>query len=287
MQAADVTTQAYIPKGISVIGAPKMWSRGIDGTGVLVAVIDSGIGTHPDLANKVVLRRVYTGETGTPQENHGTHVAGTIAADGVIRGVAYKAKLADYRVLSNNGSGNYDWIVKSVYDAVYDGCDVINMSLGGPGDYPPLRAAIQHAYNAGVPVIVAAGNEGDGNVYTNEYSYPAMYASTCSIGAVNYNGIGSTTRPAYFTNTNYEVDCCSQGVSVVSTVPGDSYAYLSGTSMSAPHIAGAAALLIQQHRTNGSTYTTANIYDQLKSLAKDVYLPGTDNATGKGFVILP
>jgi major intracellular serine protease len=277
-----VTIQAYIPKGVSAIGAPGMWSRGIDGSGILVGVVDTGIGSHPDLQGKVVVRRVYTGETTSPRNNHGTHVAGTIAANGTIRGVAYKAQLGDYRVLDNNGSGNYDWIVAAIYDAVYDGCDVISMSLGGPVDYPPLRAAIQYAFNANVPVIVASGNEGDGSVYTNEYSYPAMYSTTQSVGAADYNG--SNTRPASFTNTNYEVDCCSQGVSVVSTIPGGNYVYMSGTSMATPHISGAAALLIHQYRKSGRSYTTSNIYSDLVALAKDVYIPGIDNATGRGFV---
>lgn len=277
-----VTTQAYLPKGVSAIGAPGMWSRGVNGNGVLVAVIDTGIGYHPDLQGKVVVRRVYTGETTSPQNTHGTHVAGTIAANGTIRGVAYGAQLGDYRVLSNSGSGRIDWIVAAIYDAIRDGCDVISMSLGGPSDYPPLRAAVQAAYNAGVPIIVASGNEGDGNVYTNEYSYPAMYSTTQSIGAVDYNG--ASTNPAPFTNTNNEVDCCAQGVNVVSTVPGGNYAYMSGTSMATPHISAAAALIIQQYRQSGRTYTTGNIYSDLRALSKDVYIPGTDKATGRGFV---
>jgi len=279
---SDVTTQAYIPKGVSVIGASTMWSRGINGSGVIVAVIDTGIATHLDLLGKVVIRRTYTGEITPPLNSHGTHVAGTIAANGLIRGVAYQALLGDYRVLSNSGSGNYDWIVKAVYDAVYDGCDVISMSLGGPVDYPPLRTAIQYAVNLNVPVIVAAGNEGDGNIYTNEYSYPAMYSTTHSVGAANYNG--ANTLPAFFTNSNNEVDCCSQGVNVISTIPGNLYAYMSGTSMAAPHISGAAALLIQQYRSTGTSYTASKVYSDLALLSKDIYIPGNDNATGKGFV---
>lgn len=280
--SSDVSIQAFNPKGVNAIGAPLMWNKGIDGTGVLVAIVDTGIATHADLKSKVVVRRLYTGESGEPLNNHGTHVAGTVAANGAIRGVAYKALLGDYRVLDNNGSGNYDWIVRAIYDAVYDGCAVISMSLGGPYDYPPLRSAIQYAFNANVPVIVAAGNEGDGSMYTNEFSYPAMYSTTQSVGAVDYNG--TLTKPANFTNTNYEVDCCSQGVSVVSTVPGGNYAYLSGTSMATPHIAGAAALIIHQYRKAGRNYTTANIYADLAALAKDIHVLGRDNSTGKGFV---
>lgn len=278
----QVSIQAYIPKGISAIGAPSMWNKGINGTGVLVGVVDTGIGYHPDLQNKVIISKVFTGESGAPLQTHGTHVAGTIAANGLIRGVAYGANLADYRVLSNNGSGNYDWIVAGIYNAVFDKCQVINMSLGGPVDYPPLRSAIQYAYDNNIPVIVAAGNEGDGSIYTNEYSYPAMYSTTQSIGAVDY--YGTSTRPAYFTNTNYEVDCCSQGVNVISTVLGGSYAYLSGTSMATPHITGAVALTIHEFKSRGIPYTVNDIISRLRSLSKDVYIPGRDNATGSGFV---
>lgn len=279
---AESQSLSYVPKGVSCLGAPLMWNEGFNGEGILIAVIDTGIADHVDLKGKVIVRRIYTGEKGSPKNNHGTHCAGTIAANGKIKGVAPEAKLGDYRVLSNNGNGNYESIVKAIYDSVRDGCDVINMSLGGPTDYPPLRRAIEFAINSNVPVIVAAGNEGDDNINTDEYSYPAMYPLTKSVGAADYNG--NDTKPAYFTNTNSEVDCCSQGVSVISTDLGNSYVNMSGTSMAAPHIAGAAALIIQKFRKTKKLYKTVDIYNELHSLSKDIYISGRDNATGAGFI---
>ena len=278
----EVMPQLYIPKGISASGAQIMWNKGITGADVVVAVVDTGIADHPDLKGKVVIRRVYTGETSPPNHPHGTHVAGTIAANGTIKGIAYDAQLGDYRALNNAGSANMNSVVSAIYQAVEDGCSVINLSLGGPSDYPPLRAAIQYAYNMNVAVIAAAGNSGDGNVNTNEYSYPAMYPTTVSVGAVDYNGIN--TKPAAFTVTNLEVDCSSQGVNVLSTYLTTNYVNMSGTSMAAPHIAGIAALLIQQYRLAKQTYTTTMIYSQIKAYCKDVYIRGFDNATGHGFV---
>ena len=271
----------FVPKGINAVGAPDQWSNNINGTGVLVGIIDSGVGAHPDLQGKVILSRTYTGETGPPQEAHATHVAGTIAANGLIRGVAYNARLASYRALDNTGSGSIDNIIKAVFQAIADGCHVINLSLGGTYNYPPLASAMQAAYNAGVVIVAAAGNSGDNNNFTNEYSYPGDYPTVQCVGAADYRGTG--TVPATFTNSNPQVDCCSQGVYVLSTVPGTQYAYMSGTSMATPHISGMAALLIQQYRAQRRTYTTQQIYDALNKLCKDIYLPGIDNTSGRGF----
>ena len=259
-----------------------MWDKGLNGEGITVAVIDTGIRNHPDLANKVTIRRDYTGEGGQARSEHGTHVAGTIAADGEIRGVAYKAKLADYRVLDRRGDGDLDDVVTAVRDAVREGCDVINMSLGGPVDYKPLREAVQEAYDAGVPIIVAAGNEGDNNNNTDELSYPGMYPTVLSIGSANFNKL--RTVPSRFTNSNNEVDCCAMGEDVISTGPNNDYVALSGTSMAAPHIAGAAALIIQEFKSQSKSYTTNDVYSKLLEYAKDIYLKGRDNTTGHGFV---
>ncbi len=282
-----------IPLGVDTIGAEYMWNKGITGKGVLVGVIDTGIGSHTDLKDKVLVRRSYVGRSNITN-SHGTHVAGTISANGRIRGVAYESNLADYRVLDNNGRGGLETIVNAIYDSIRDGCEVINMSLGTSVDYPPLRSAIQYAKNFNVPVIVASGNSGDGRLSTSEKSYPAMYKNTKSVGAVNINPINKIITPTSFSNTNIEVDCCSDGSNVLSTIVNNRYARYSGTSMASPHVAGIVALLIQQYKINKVSYKVDDIYQDVVKLCKDVkfitsenrsnFNIGKDNATGYGFV---
>lgn len=280
----DAKEPESIPKGVISMGAPNMWKRGLTGKNVVIGLIDTGISTHSDLEDRVVIRKVYTGESGEPKNVHGTHVAGTMAANGSIKGVAYNAFLADYRVLNNNGSGNFDDIVQAIYDAVKDGCDIINMSLGGGSDYPPLKAAIKHAHNAGVAVIAAAGNSGDGLNYTDEISYPSFYNTVLSIGSVDCKE--EEIKSSQFSNSNREVDCCAQGEKVASTGLNNGYAVLTGTSMACPHMAGAAALIIEELTNSGKVYTAIDIYNEINSYAKDIYIEGRDNSTGFGFVFL-
>lgn len=275
------TDAPVIPPGVKACKAEVMWNKGFRGDGVLVGILDTGIIDHPDLRDKVVIRRDFTGDPGR-YADHGTHVAGTIAANGQILGVAPKCKLADYRVLDRYGSGDYDWIVSGIDAAVADGCHVINLSLGGPVGYEALKRAVDRARAAGVLVVVAAGNRGDGNNLTNEYGYPAMYSSVCSVGSVNY--VGGSVTPSRFSNSNNEVDCCAQGEQVLSTGPDNNYLVMSGTSMAAPHIAGMAALMVQEFKTKGIKYTGTDIFDKVMSYAKDVYIAGRDNTTGQGFV---
>jgi len=274
-----------IPLGVQATGAELMWAQGFRGQNVMVGVIDSGILPHRDFEDRVKIRRNYTGETGLPQEIHGTHVAGTIGANGAIKGVAPKVWLAEYRVLGNGGSGTNETITKAIRQAVEDGCDVINMSLGGPAPNPPMRAAIRYAMACGVAVVCAAGNEGDGNDITTEFLWPAMNPETLSVGAAEFmKGSPNTARAAYFTNSNLEVDICAHGVAVESTGANHGYITLSGSSMASPHVAGMFALLIQKSREEGEYRSTYDFYRQLRELAKDIGLPGWDASSGQGLV---
>jgi len=274
-----------IPLGVEATGAQLLWSQGFRGQNIMVGVIDIGIHPHPDFQNRVKIRRNYTGESGLPKEIHGTHVAGTIGANGGVKGVAPQVLLADYRVLGNDGSGTNEAITKAIRDAVEDGCDVINMSLGGPYPNPPMRAAIRYAVACGVVVVCAAGNDGDGDVATNEFSWPAMNPETLSVGAVQFRkGSPNTVRAAYFSSSNREVDVCAPGVGVESTGNDGGYLVLDGTSMATPHVVGMMALLIQKSRQGNNYDTTYDFYKQLRGLAKDIGLPGWDHQYGHGFV---
>ena len=240
-----VKTSTNVPDSIWVLGTTTLWEQGFDGKGVIIGVIDTGIDdTHPVLKGKVLKRRDYVKDrrSSTSFNPHGTHVSGTIAADSsILKGVAPKVNLIDYRVLDVNGSGTYANITRAIIDATNDGCHIINMSLGGPSPYLPLRKAIQNAVAKGVLVVCAAGNEGAGKL-----SYPGAYPEVVSVGAVQFDSsTGNITLPMtpWFSNTNPEVDVCSDGWQVFSCVPGNKYDIYSGTSMSTPSLTSFAALM--------------------------------------------
>jgi major intracellular serine protease len=241
-----------IPYGVSQCEAPKIWETGEMGSGVVVAVCDTGIDVnHPDLKPNIIGGRNFTPEGWSASNfddgnGHGTHVAGTIAANGKIKGVAPEAKILACKVLNRHGSGSYYSIIEGIrYATNWEGKDgervrIINMSLGGSHNDKNLEAAILDACAKGIIVVVASGNEGDANEDTYEYGYPALYRECVTVAACDEN-----KKMAYFTNNHLDVDVTAAGVNVLSTYPKSGYARLSGTSMATPHIAGIMALLIK------------------------------------------
>ncbi|WP_066288008.1 S8 family peptidase [Bacillus sp. FJAT-29937] len=236
-----------IPKGVELIQAPKIW-KDTKGKGVTVAVLDTGCDiTHPDLSARIIGGRNFTNDDkGNPDlfmdyNGHGTHVAGTIAAvennNGVI-GVAPEASLLIVKVLNKNGSGQYDWIIKGIHYAIEQKADIISMSLGGPKDVPELHEAIKKAVYNNILVVCAAGNEGDGDDATDEFAFPGSYNEVISVGAVDLK-----RRSSEFSNSHNEIDLVAPGEEILSTFLNGKYATLSGTSMAAPHVSGALALI--------------------------------------------
>jgi subtilisin family serine protease len=145
-------------------GADKLRADGLNGKGVRVAVIDSGVDAEHTGFHGQVKQQVWH-RYGSPlsEDDHGTHVAGTIHM------MAPEAEIYDYRVFGESGTNVYYAIYRSIMQAVDDGCDVINMSLGDPtGSSWIIGRGVRYAYENNVPMIVAAGNEGDDNVLTNE-----------------------------------------------------------------------------------------------------------------------
>jgi len=217
--------------------------------GIEVAVVDSGIdGDHPDL-NVVASEDFVAQSGGTPAPNgdlngHGTHCAGTIGAyaDGEgVMGVAPGVALHGVRVLDENGSGYWTDIVAGLeYVLEHPEIRVVNMSLGGPAFPPgvedPMEEAIQRLHDAGVVVVIAAGNETQDTANV----VPAGYDIGLVVSAYDNAG-GGDNGFAFFSNFGDEVDIAAPGVDIPSTYPAGGYAELSGTSMATPLVAGAVA----------------------------------------------
>lgn len=293
----EVTAQANeVPPGVSLIGAPAIWEKGYKGQNVVVAILDTGCQTdHPDLKGRVIDGQNFTDDyNGSPitysdNNGHGTHVAGTIAAaengKGVV-GIAPEAKLLICKVLSGDGSGYNDWIIKGIEHAIKwrgpngEKVRIISLSLGGPDDDPALHAAVQKAVQNNILMVVAAGNEGDSKEDTYEFGYPGNYNEVIEVGAVDIN-----KELAYFSNNNTEVDCVAPGVHIKSTYMGSRYAVLDGTSMATPHVAGALALIINWAETEfRRELTEAELYAQLIKRTED--LPYLKSSVGNGLVNL-
>lgn len=233
------------------------------GQGVKVGVIDTGIAAEPDLRIDGGFNAV-TGEDpsdfGDNGEGHGTHVAGIIAARGTpptgIRGLAPGVTLRSYRVFGKGaeGASNFD-ILKALDRAVQDGCDLVNMSLGGGELDDATHEAIMHARANGTLVIAAAGNDDRSPV-----SAPASDLFAIAVSALGRKGTvppksvegGDVQSPfgtdkknyiAAFSNVGPEIDLTAPGDGIISTFPGG-FAVLDGTSMACPAVTGAAARVL-------------------------------------------
>ena len=179
----------------------------------------------------------------TDVNSHGTHVAGTIAAendDMGITGVAYDAQIMPVKVLGDDGFGFGRGIADGIRYAADNGADIINLSLGSDIPSAAIEAAIQYATNQGAVVVMAAGNEG-----ADRPGYPASFATTygLSVGAVDRSSdIAPFSNRAGQNSRLHHV--VAPGVAIESTIPGDRYDTFSGTSMATPHVAGVVALLL-------------------------------------------
>lgn len=263
--------------GVKRIGAGAVHASGNTGSGIKVAILDTGIDyTHPDLAPNY--RGGYDFVTNDPDpmddRGHGTHVAGTVAAlwNGVgVVGAAPEVELYSVKVLGSDGFGYWSWIIAGINWAVTNGMRVINMSLGGDPS-TTLETACNNAYAAGVLLVAAAGNTGEG---TDTVRAPARYASVIAVGATN-----SRDERTSFSATGPGLELAAPGESIRSTLLGGGYGTKSGTSMASPHVAGAAALVWAAN----PTWTNAQVRQRLLATAQDLGAAGWDPYYGHGLV---
>ncbi len=262
-----------LSKSVPLIGGDEAWNMGYTGKCQAVAFLDTGVdGKHPDLVDKLVAEacfsvsgsnslcpdeldeKIGTGSaTYCPEPgnvcSHGTHTAGIAVANGDVKGVAKEANLVAIQVFHRNGGGLSAFQSDIIFGLEYvlelheQGLDIaaVNMSLGGGKyynqcdiGYSTLTTAIAKLRDVGIATIVSSGNRG----YDDAIGAPACISHAISVGATD-----KSDNIASFSNSANILDLLAPGVGIKSTVPGGSYAYMSGTSMSAPHVTGAWAVL--------------------------------------------
>lgn len=263
-----------VPSGVQQVKAPSAWgcSRG---KGIKVAVLDTGIDwTHPDLTPNVKGAVSFVpGESPMDGHSHGTHCAGTIGAaiNGVgVVGVAPEAWLYAVKVLANNGSGNWSWLIAGLNWCIQNRVRVASMSLGGGTAPTALEAMCNAAFNAGVLLVAAAGNAGPA---PNSVGVPGRYKNVIAVSAIDSNNV-----IAPFSSRGPQVELAAPGVQVLSTVPGGGYGFKSGTSMACPHVAGGAAVAWGAHRFASNVA----IWNLLASTADNLGPPNWDTEYGYG-----
>ncbi|MCH7568311.1 MAG: S8 family serine peptidase [Nanoarchaeota archaeon] len=306
----DLRTYPTLLDSIPLINADHMWNLGYTGSGIRIAIIDSGVDyTHPDLGSCTMFSSCpryldgydFINEDEDPWDDlgHGTHVTATAAGNGAtFKGVAPDADLYIYKIFDSRGGGGYysriiaaiDRALDPNNDSNYDDmAHVISMSIGGRGTpEDPLSRAVDNAYVAGSLVVVAAGNFWGGAEY-GDFSCPGCATHALAVGATNkqdeiayFSGRG----PVLFGDGDLLVkpEITAPGVDICAADaypnwPADCFdnehLKLWGTSMATPHVAGAAALLLQAHPTWTPRQLTSALLQGSKDIGEDIYIQGS------------
>ncbi|MFX0211007.1 MAG: S8 family serine peptidase, partial [Candidatus Hodarchaeota archaeon] len=280
--ASKLSQFDYIPPS-SIINATILWDKGIDGSGIKIGIIDSGIDTsRPDFEERIDFSESFVTSTyGYDSEEgpedlhgHGTHVAGIAAGSGVLKGIAPKARIYNLKAVSMGGHSTKESVIAAIDKAISLNLDILSISLGFGSSLPwdsedEMSLAINAAVNNGITVVVAAGNEGEDNPLST-IGTPASASKAITVGATN----GSRHVVAFSSrgpsiDYRFDPDVVAPGYQIAGPLasggvidlaynaiegitPGD-YVWLSGTSMATPVVSGAIALLKQQFK-NASPY---------------------------------
>lgn len=310
---SNAVPSAQVPWGIKAIYNDQSLVATSGGDGVKVAVLDTGVNTaHKDLAANVEQCKDFTARNSTyvdgsctDRNGHGTHVAGTVLANGGsdglgVYGVAPEADLWAYKVLGNSGSGYSDDIAAAIRHAADEANRtnsnvVINMSLGSSTKNTLIESAVDYAYSNGVLVVAAAGNSGPG---TNTIGYPGALVNAIAVAALenrqengtyrvsDYSSRGNPATDGDYVIQERDVELSAPGTSVESTWSNGGYNTISGTSMATPHVAGLAAKLWAEN----SSMSNVQLRNELQNRARQYDIlggsgaaAGDDYASGFGF----
>lgn len=265
---------------IPLIGADSAWIIN-RASGSIIAILDTGIDyNHPDLSQKVIRGKdFYNNDIDPIDDNgHGTHVAGIAAAstnnEYGIAGISFSSRILAIKVANKTGALNYDTIAAGLDYAVGCGVQIINCSFGFRKDWASedsfklVEDAIKRAAIKGCLIIAAAGND-----HLEECEYPAAYDGVLAVGATDLND-----NICYFSNFGNRVDIAAPGFSIYSTMPTypvyltseeahlPNFDFMSGTSMAAPHVSGAAALVWSRYPTWSAQRVKERICNTVKPL---------------------
>ncbi|HEY8471593.1 MAG TPA: S8 family serine peptidase [Natronosporangium sp.] len=295
----DSKSELLLDQSAPLIGAPQAWAAGYDGSGVTVAVLDSGVDlNHPDLVDRLVATESFV--DGLPPQDHhghGTHVASTIAgtgaaSDGRYTGVAPGADLVTARVCSDEGGCSSSAIIAGMEWATQQmGADIVSMSLGGgpTNGTDPLSMAVNNlTATTGALFVIAAGNHGA----DRSVAAPGAADAALTVAATDKSDrlAGFSSRGPRWGDLALKPDIAAPGVEIiaaraagtdmggVATPIDDFYVSANGTSMATPHVSGAAAILAQRF----PDWTAAQLKAALMSTAFDaghtVYQQGAGRA---------
>ncbi|MEM5801856.1 MAG: S8 family serine peptidase [Candidatus Aenigmatarchaeota archaeon] len=284
----DLEVFAVDASSVQQINANYVWGLGYNGTGRIIAVLDTGIDTdHPELYDSIVggWNFILNNSNFEDDNGHGTHVAGIITANGLNSdaiGAAPAAGIWSGKVLDAQGSGYISDIIEAIYYVADNvAADAISMSLGTSPPYtykggncdavvPSLTTAVHYAISKGKSVVAAAGNSGGAGI-----SIPGCISKVITVGAVDdYNKVTS------WSGKGKSLELVAPGVTILSSWVGGGYLSASGTSMATPHVSATIALMKQKN----STLTPEEITNILTSTATDLGKKGYDTSYGYGLI---
>lgn len=288
-ELARINLDASVPQ----IGTHIAWDRGYDGSGVTVAVLDTGIdANHPDVAGKIVEQVDFTGNPNGAKDGHGhgTHVAATIAgsgaaSNGLRKGVAPGAKLLIGKVCNDSGSCPTDGIIAGMEWAANSEAKIVSMSLGGgptDGTDPMSQAVNNLSRSTGSLFVIAAGNSGPAS---GTVGAPGAADEALTVAAVDKDDemASFSSRGPRVGDGAAKPDIAAPGVNVVAaraagtamgSVVDEHYTSASGTSMATPHVSGAAAIVAQKHPDLTGNEIKALLMSTATDLGHDLYAQG-------------